>query len=247
MAKATFGALGANVAAMPKGSGPGSIPSAFKVGDDSYIVPRGQKDIAFAGDEKGESSLNQYTKLGYSVESLPRTAGISGTDARNAIMNNDMVAMKKLLSPEGMSYVQEHLETIQKRPGILDSILQKFQQNSQSGKGSAGRLSSVKEQLSKLPARKTKTTPPEVVEQMESLRKERDKLTSKVGRRPARMLSRLESRVRRANGGKIPTSMENMSLSRSSKDKRLDPIKLASFLVGKTPITGKQKDILEQL
>ena len=203
MARATFGAVGANVAAMPKGSGPGSIPSAFKVGDDSYIVPRGQKDIAFAGDEKGEGSLNQYTKSGYSVESLPRTGGISGTDARNAIMNNDMVAMKKLLSPEGMSYVQQHLETIQKRPGILDSILQRFQENSQSGKGSAGRLSSVKEQLSKLPARKSKTTPPEVVEQMESLRKERDKLTSKVGRRPARMLSRLESRRPKAVGGII--------------------------------------------
>jgi len=204
MTRATFGASGANVAAMPKGSGPGSIPSAFKVGDDSYIVPRGQKDIAFIGDEKTEGSLDKYTKLGYSVKSLPRTAGISGTAAREAIMKNDMVAMKKLLSPEGVSYVQEHLDTIQKRPGLLDSILQRFQQNSQSGRGVAGKLSSVKEQLSELPARKTKTTPPEVVAKMESLRKQRDELTSKLGRRPARMLSRLESRIGRANGGEIP-------------------------------------------
>ena len=204
MAKASFGALGANVAAMPRGSGPGSIPNAFKVGDDSYIVPRGKNDIAFVGDEKGEGSLDKYTKLGYSVKSLPRTAGISGTAAREAIMKNDVAAMKKLLSPEGLVYVQQHLESIQKRPSLLESILQKFTKNSQLGRGATGKLASVKAKLSELPARKTKTTPPEVVAEMERLRKERDNLESKIGRRPSRMLSRLESRMSKAMGGEIP-------------------------------------------
>jgi Phage-related minor tail protein len=203
MARATFGALGANVAAMPKGSGPGSIPSAFKIGDDSYIVPRGKSDVAFVGDEKNEGSLDKYTKLGYTTKSLPRAGGISGTAAREAIMQNDIAAMKKLLSPEGIAYVQQHLETIQRRPGLLDSILQKFQQNSELGKGVAGKLSSVKAQLAELPSRKTKTTPPEIVAKMESLRKERDSLESKIGRRPSRLLARLESMSSKAYGGLI--------------------------------------------
>ena len=160
MAKATFGAMGADVSPMPKGSSPGSIPSAFKVGDDSYIVPKGINDIAFVGDEKEEKSLEKYSKLGYSVKSLPRISNISGTAAREAIMNNDIAAMKKLLSPEGFKYIQDNLAIIQQRPILLDSILEHFQKNSQQGRGLSGRLGSIKDELSNLPGRITKTRPP---------------------------------------------------------------------------------------
>lgn len=203
MAQATFGARGFNVAATPKGTAPGAIPNVFKIGEDYYIVPRGKNDVAVVGDEKDDKVLKKYKDSGYSVETTPRIGGISGTAARDAIMKNDVASMKKLLSPEGFQYIQQHLDTLQKRPQLLDSILARFLKNSKSGRGMAGRLSSVTGQLSALPARKTKTTPPEIVAQMEGLRKQRDELTSKIGRRPSAILRRLEGMSRRSLGGLI--------------------------------------------
>jgi len=203
MARAAFGAMGANVSAMPKGSGPGSIPSAFKVGEDSYIVPRGKGDIAFVGDEKESGSLSKYEKLGYGVKSLPRSGGISGTKAREAIAANDIPALKKLLSPAGFEYVQKHMATLQQRPKLLDAILSKIERNSASGKGTAGRLSQIKSQLADLPSRVSKTTPADVVAKIESLRKERDSLSSKVGRLPSKLMSRLEQRQKFAVGDEV--------------------------------------------
>lgn len=203
MARAAFGAMGANVSAMPKGSGPGSIPSAFKVGEDSYIVPKGKGDIAFVGDEKEAGSLSKYEKLGYGVKSLPRSGGISGTKAREAIAANDIPALKKLLSPAGFEYVQKHMATLQQRPKLLDAILSKIERNSASGKGTVGRLSQIKSQLADLPSRVSKTTPADIVAKIESLRKERDSLSSKVGRLPSKLMSRLEQRQKFAVGDEV--------------------------------------------
>jgi TP901 family phage tail tape measure protein len=197
MAKAVFGATGTNVSAMPSGSGPGSIPSAFKVGDDDYIVPKAKGNVAIVGDEKNPKDLDKYTRAGYAPFVTPRLGGISGTKARDAIMANDTASLKKLLTPEGFDYVQKHMDTLQKRPKLLDSILAKIQANSSSGKGTAGRLSKIQAQLSELPARVTKTTPLEDAEKIGLLRKERDSLSTKLGRFPSKMLSRLEQRRQR--------------------------------------------------
>jgi TP901 family phage tail tape measure protein len=188
MAQTVFGSRDFNVSAMPKGSAPGSIPSSFKVGDDSYIVPKETGNVAIIGDDKGSLTTDKYSRYGYSPLAIARN-GISGTAARAAIMNNDIVAMKKLLTPDGFQYIQQHIKTLQRRPQLLDAILSRFQ----SGKGISGRLSSINSQLSELPARKTKTTPPEIIARMESLREERDHLTGKLGRRTGKMLSRIES------------------------------------------------------
>jgi hypothetical protein len=196
---------------MPRGSGPGSIPSAFKVGEDSYIVPKGKGDIAFVGDEKEAGSLSKYEKLGYGIKSLPRSGGISGTKAREAIAANDIPALKKLLSPAGFEYVQKHMAVLQQRPKLLDAILSKIERNSSAGKGTAGRLSQVKSQLADLPSRISKTTPVDVVAKVESLRKERDALSSKVGRLPSKLMSRLEQRQRFGGGSSKP--LESLGVS----------------------------------
>ena len=55
-------------------------------------------------------------------------------------------------------------------------------------------------------------------------------------------------KVKRASGGSIPSPMDSSSsLSRSSKDKRFDPKKLAAFLGAKTSTSNKQKEIADQL
>jgi len=253
MAQATFGARGVNVSAMPKGSGPGSIPYAFKTGEDDYIVPRGAgKDIALVS-EKDDSSLTKYTSRGYSTHSMDRFGGISGTAAREAIDAGDIAKMKKLLSPEGFDYIQKHLDVLQQRPGLLESIFSKFESNSLSGKGLSGQLKSVKDELSGLPARKTKTTPPEIVARMESLRKERDDLLSRLGRRPAKILSRLESMKlsRKQLGGHIQKFMAGQYVKSKGGRKKAERLtdmtlleaqqKTASEIIGELTITGAQQ------
>lgn len=221
MARASFGALGANVAAMPSGSGPGSIPQAFKVGEDQYIVPKGNKDIAFVGDEKDSGSLTKYTTRGYKTKSIPRFEGISGTAAREAIMSNDVAAMKKLLSSEGFDYIQNHMDTLQKRPKLLDSILERLEANSGKGRGLPGQLSTVKAKLSELPSRVSKTTPPEIASQIEKLRKQRDTLSSRVGRLPSKMLARMEQRRRFGRGSDKPLK----ALSEMGRSELMDEAK----------------------
>lgn len=252
MARAAFGAMGANVSAMPKNSSPGSIPPAFKVGEDSYIVPKGKKDVAFVGDEKEAGSLTKYEKLGYSVKSLPRSEGISGTKARDAIMANDTAALKNLLSPEGFDYVQKHMDTLQKRPQLLDSILSKIESNSASGRGTAGRLAKVKSALSDLPARVSKTTPADVVSKIESLRKERDSLSSKLGRLPARLVSRMEQRQRFSDGASDPIKKKKVKkinpndYSQSIQNLQADPSSiLRQKAVGVAILQGPKKGTVD--
>lgn len=252
MARAAFGAAGANVAAMPKNSSPGSIPPAFKVGEDSYIVPKGKKDVAFVGDEKDSGSLAKYEKFGYSVKSLPRSEGVSGTKARDAIMANDTAALKNLLSPAGFDYVQKHMDILQKRPKLLDSILAKIEANSSSGKGTAGRLAKVKSALSDLPARVSKTTPADVVSKIESLRKERDSLSSKLGRLPSKMVSRLEQRQRFAGGSADPVKKKRVKkinpddYAQSIQNLQLDPSSiLRQKAVGVAILQGPKKGTVD--
>lgn len=241
MAKSVFGAsaIGANVAAMPKGSSPGSIPPAFKVGDDNYIVPKGVADIAVVGDEKDPKSLDKYTKLGYKTMSLPRLGDISGTKAREAIATNNIPALKKLLTPEGLDYVQKHMSTLQKRPKLLDTILDRIQKNSNRGRGVAGQLSLIKSLLSELPSRVTKATPPEVATKIESLRKQRDVLSSKLGRLPSRLVSRLEKRQAFGRGSSKPLqALDRMSRSDLIKEAKKKGISYDWKLLGlRRPLT----------
>jgi len=251
MARAAFGAMGANVSAMPKGSGPGSIPSAFKVGEDSYIVPKGKGDIAFVGDEKEAGSLSKYEKLGYGVKSLPRSGGISGTKAREAIAANDIPALKKLLSPAGFEYVQKHMAVLQQRPKLLDAILSKIERNSAAGKGTAGRLSQVKSQLADLPSRMSKTTPADVVAKVESLRKERDALSSKVGRLPSKLMSRLEQRQKFGIGDEVKSKKKVKKInpndySQSIQNLQSDPNSiLRQNAVGVAILQGPKKGVAD--
>jgi len=214
MAQAVFGAQGFSVHAMERGSSPKSMPYAFQTGQDTdtYIVPSDKtQKFEIGGSDKPETSRYPgYDPIRVSRTSGP-TEGISATLAREAINSGNMGEMQKFLTKEGIEYLSRtdadgatYLSKLQKRPQLLDSILARIQKNAQEGRGIPGRLSKVQEELSKLPARKTKTTPPEVLAEMDRYRQEREKLTKKLGQRPARMLPRLESRARRANGGEIP-------------------------------------------
>jgi TP901 family phage tail tape measure protein len=202
MAQKVFGAKGFNVSAAPKGNAPGSIPNVFKVGDDSYIVPNpNKKNIAYMGDDKPSTTMDRYRSQGYEPMQIARD-GISGTAARAAIMSNDIEAMKKLLTPEGIAYLKPYMATLQKRPKLLDSILARIQENAQKRKGRAGRYSSTLAELSTLPSRVTAKTPTDVANRVKDLRAQRDTDEAILGRRPARMLTKLE-RLGKSSGGYI--------------------------------------------
>ena len=201
MAQAAFGAKGFNVAAAPKGVAPGSLPSAFKIGDDSYIVPKSSGNVAYMGDDKPKATTDRYRSQGYEPMQIARD-GISGTAARAAIMSNDIEAMKKLLTPEGIAYLKPHMAILQKRPKLLDSILARIQENAQKGKGRAGRYSATLAELSTLPARVTAKTPTDIATRVKDLRGQRDIDEAVLGRRAGRMLPKLE-RLSKSSGGSI--------------------------------------------
>jgi len=203
MAQAVFGAEGFSVHAMERGSSPNSMPYAFQTGEDTdtYIVPSDKtKKFEIGGSDKPETSRYPgYDPIRVSRTSGP-TAGISATLAREAINSGNISEIQKYLTPAGLKYIEPHLSLLRERPKLLDSILDRLQK----GKGAtASKYLATLEELKTLPARKTKTTPPEVVAKMEAKREERERYKKKLFGLPSRMLRRLESRQARAIGGLV--------------------------------------------
>ena len=207
MAQAVLGSKGFNVSAAPKGTAPGALPKAFKIAgkEDSYIVPKSTGNIAYMGDDKPATTMDRYRGQGYEPIQIARD-GISGTAARAAIMSNDVEAMKKLLTPEGIAYLKPHMATLQKRPQLLDRIFERFKKNAQKGRGREGRYSSTLTELSTLPARVTAKTPADVAARVKDLRELRDRDEAILGRRVGRMLPKLEG-LGRSSGGHIQNFM----------------------------------------
>jgi TP901 family phage tail tape measure protein len=231
MAQAVLGSKGFNISAAPKGIAPGAFPKAFKIAgqEDSYIVPKSTGNAAIIGNDKPDSTIERNRAQGYEPIKIARN-GISGTDARVAIMSNDIKAMERLLTPEGIAYLKPHMATLQKRPKLLDSILARIQQNAQKGRGRAGRYSSSLAELSTLPARVTAKTPSDVANRVKELREQRDTDEAILGRRAARMLPKIE-RLGRSSGGAIQRFMaggvtEEPDVAMTTKASTGDIIKL---------------------
>jgi len=226
MAQAVLGSKGFNISAAPKGIAPGVFPKAFKIEgqEDSYIVPKGDGNVAYMGDDKTDAAVSRNLSLGYKSIQIARD-GISGTAARAAIMSNDVEAMKKLLTPEGIAYLKPYMATIQKRPKLLDAILKRIEENAQKGRGRAGRYSSTLAELSTLPARVTAKTPLDVAERVKYLREQRDRDEAILGRRAARMLPKIE-RLGRSSGGATQRFEEGGTATPAVKASTGDIIKL---------------------
>lgn len=184
-----------------------SLPSLYDVGTSesgqrTFIKPA-KGSTATVGDEKDEKSLAKYKKAGLDVVTLPRIEGISGTKLREAIMSNNMEEFKNLTTAEGFDFLKDKTSIIKNRADILPKIMEKVSAKSKR------KLSDIESELAKYPARLSKTTPEDVREKVEELRKQRDKIKASAETRPLRIMERLKSlypdKYRFNSGGQAPS------------------------------------------
>lgn len=184
-----------------------SLPSLYDVGTSesgqrTFIKPA-QGSTATVGDEKDEKSLAKYKRAGLDVVTLPRIEGISGTKLREAIMSNNIEEMKNLTTAEGFDFLKDKTSTVKNRADILPKIMDKVSAKSKK------KLADIESELSKYPARLSKTTPSDVKEKVEGLRKQRDKIKASAETRPLRIMERLKSfypdKYKFNSGGQAPS------------------------------------------
>lgn len=189
IAAASF--TGANITKADPSLFAGRIPNIFDVGEKEgqrrFIVAK-KGSTAFLGDDKDERSAEMYTKAGYKVDIGGRTKGVSGTDAREAIMSGDMERMQKLFAPGALGLVSSIQSQIQNRASILPKILERTEAKVGS------KLVPIEEELAKYPARltpKIKEEHPEYVAAVEALRRQRDEIKGLKQKLPTQLLRRL--------------------------------------------------------
>jgi TP901 family phage tail tape measure protein len=186
LARKTF--QGANVVGADPNLFGGSVPSMLEVdpiGGRRRFLSAKKGSKAFVGSDKTEKDLLKYTQAGYEVEMGQRTEGISGTDARAAILAADSKLISKIFADHVISTVQSISPAIRNRAEILPEVLKRV--NAKIDKD----LVPIQSQLAQLPARITKNTPPEVAEKIYALREQRGKYTKLKQSWPPKILRRL--------------------------------------------------------
>ena len=231
LAKAAFS--GASVSKKPRGFG---IPSVFEVdptntGQRRFIKPD-KGSIALVGDDKDDKDLEKYIRAGLTPVTTPRTEGVSGTEARAAILAQDTAKMQSLLSPEVFDLVQKNASRLQNRANIIPRLIENAQQRS------AFNLQGIESQLAKLPTRidkKRVETDPEyaaIADQVYALRAQRDKLKNSANLEPFTILRKLANRYPDRYG----LDMSGSLLS----TEELSPILQSVY--GQAQASGKSKD-----
>lgn len=205
IARKTFS--GANIAKQSSQTG-GMLPKIFDVGNNKFIIPK-SGSFAFIGEDKGEDSLKRYIDAGYKTVVGKRTAGVSGTDLRNAIFSGDVKTIRNLMTPDAAKYVESILPQLQARNKIFPEILDRVD------KKVLNDLSVVEKQLSKYPARLTskyKQENPGIADQVYELRDKRDKLKSQMQSLPSKYIKKLgmfSSKYGRFADGFVPNFAQN--------------------------------------
>jgi TP901 family phage tail tape measure protein len=191
LAKKSF--AGASVGPASKELFAGSIPRIHDVGTTEtgqrHFLAAKPGSIAIIS-KTDPKAADKYKAAGYKVLNLPRTGGISATQARDAITSNDQVAMAKLLPPGALELIRQNQGAIQARTAILPKVVDRAQ-------AKIGRLNTpIEAELAKFPSRLTakyKKENPEVAGQVAALRKKRDKNKNLLQSIPPRILRRLAS------------------------------------------------------
>jgi TP901 family phage tail tape measure protein len=212
MARAAF--KNASISKKSRGFG---IPSVFEVdslesGQRRFLRPL-EGSIALTGDDKDEKDLSKYIAAGLKPVQTPRTEGVSGTEARAAIMAQDTDKMRKLLSPEVFDIVQQNSSRLQNRANIIPRLIENSQQRSSS------RLQDLEAQISKFPSRidrKRAAIDPEyaaVADQLDDLRQERDKIKNRSNIEPFTILRKLAQRYPQTYGLDLSPNGSSTELS----------------------------------
>jgi len=179
---------GANVIGASQELFAGSIPRMFETSSSSgqrRFIKAQQGSLAFVGSDKTEKDLEKYIRSGYDVRVGDRTTGISGTAAREAIDNLDSKSIAEIFTKGAVEVINQYLPQMKNRSNIFPEIIKRVNSKVDN------QLNPIEQALSLLPARKSKTTPPEVVAQMEELREARDKLKKLKQKIPNVMLRKL--------------------------------------------------------
>jgi len=212
MARAAF--KNASISKKSRGFG---IPSVFEVdplesGQRRFLRPL-EGSIALTGDDKDEKDLSKYIAAGLRPVQTPRTEGVSGTEARAAIMAQDTDKMRKLLSPEVFDIVQQNSSRLQNRANIIPRLIENSQQRSSSG------LQDLEAQISKFPSRidrKKAAIDPEyaaMADQLDSLRQQRDKIKNRSNIEPFTILRKLAQRYPQTYGLDLSPNGSSTELS----------------------------------
>lgn len=144
-----------------------------------------------AGENK---NIKKYTDKDYKPVQIPRTGGVSGTMARESILDGNLEEMKKILSPDVFSLVSKHLPQLKNRSSILPRIVEHAQ------KRQAYSLADITKELDSLPQRidsKKVAKDPEyaaMAAQVKELRNRRDKINSRASFEPFSILRHLAKR-----------------------------------------------------
>ena len=139
-------------------------------------------------------NIKKYTDKDYKPVQIPRTGGVSGTGAREAILDGNLEEMKKILSPDVFSLVSKHLPQLQNRSSILPRIVEHAQ------KRQAYSLADITKELDSLPQRidsKKVAKDPEyaaMAAQVKDLRNRRDKINTRASFEPFSILRSLAKR-----------------------------------------------------
>jgi TP901 family phage tail tape measure protein len=166
----------------------GSIPRMFEtdpVGSRRRFLSAKSGSMAFVGSDKQQKDLEKYKNSGYKVQVGERTPGISGTDARAAILAGDSKLISKIFAGHVVSTINEIGPNIRNRSEAFPEILSRV--NSKIDK----RLDPILAELSTLPSRITKSTPEEVALKIQGLREQRDKYLKLKQIYPNRFLKKL--------------------------------------------------------
>ena len=139
-------------------------------------------------------NIKKYTDKDYKPVQIPRTGGVSGTGAREAILDGNLAEMQKILSPDVFSLVSKHLPQLQNRSSILPRIVEHAK------KRQAYSLADITKELDSLPQRidsKKVAKDPEyaaMAAQVKDLRNRRDKINTRASFEPFSILRSLAKR-----------------------------------------------------
>jgi hypothetical protein len=166
----------------------GTIPKMLEVdpvGKRRKFLSAKSGSMAFVGSDKQEKDLQKYKDAGYKVNVGERTEGISGTDARAAILAGDSKLISKIFADHVISTINQIGPNIKNRADVFPEILSRI--NSKLDK----RLDPILAELSTLPSRITKTTPEEVAVKIQGLREQRDKYQKLKQYLPTKFIKKL--------------------------------------------------------
>lgn len=217
----------------------GTIPKMLEVdpvGKRRRFLSAKSGSMAFVGSDKQEKDLQKYKDAGYKINVGERTEGISGTDARAAILAGDSKLIAKIFADHVVSTINQIGPNIKNRADVFPEILSRI--NSKLDK----RLDPILAELSTLPSRITKTTPEEVAVKIQGLREQRDKYQKLKQYLPTKFLKKLGGIFPQKYG--IPTAAEGYIPNFANALDNSISRELDQSGLPKSQIYVKQKDAL---